>query len=478
MASSFDTALNLNGENKNHLVRVYKHKKGGLKANLRHRARDLTSEQLSKYTDYNPWNAPDTRNSKEAKLYEGMQLREANVSRDRFMESIGGHVFRRGARADSVYQDDGLEKQWNLIEAIRQGRVDMMDIGQGGGRPGFTYQQQNTRDPSIGLPPELAQVINAAWDTAHVLNPRLRKRKWIEPTKDQLDVGNLSEGDVTNHIPVKTSDYQKVDQVPAIDDRFTHTRVAAVKAAHQNALRNNRIFVPNESQYMGSFQSMAMPSNFGRYDSSASQAGSGGIMSSLSSGLNYVLKNSLGIDLEEQQQRQEFIKNLDDKFNTDKAAREAAATQAQAKYDRDRKEAQNYNKFQLDNLAKDREVIAGYQTTLKDNAAKAKAQIAKDQERARQFEEQRQKVQPYIENGWWNSYQKLESIRKHAKERNEPGMYTPTFKVPAGVDPRYYVPTYTEFREYFTRMSETKGLLGDEIRKYMPYQTADYTWEL
>ncbi len=202
-------------------------------------------------------------------------------------------------------------------------------------------------------------------------------------------------------------------------------------------------------------------------------------MSSLSSGLNYVLKNSLGIDLEEQQQRQEFIKNLDDKFNTDKAAREAAATQAQAKYDADRSTAQKLNKEQLDKLTAEQAQIKGYRTSIAESTANAKEQIAKDQERALKWAKRQQDIQPFLENGYWDAYQKLEGIRKKANTGQIPGMFNPWFRnMKKSDDPKYYVPTQQEFDYYFEGMSKVPGPVGNEIRMYLPYKPHQYSSEL
>ena len=239
LESAFDRVLNLNGKNTNDFDRVHKHARHGTNHQVRHRTRDLTPEMLNKIVLKNNWNNPEIKTKEQRSAWESVQTREADLQRERFAESIGNNIFARG-RGNRTIQDIKLEEHWQLIEAIRQGRVDMRDQGQGASRPGFTYSTNgNARDPSAGLPPEYQQVIKSAWENAQVMNPSLRPNKIMEPQNNStLDVGNPSENDVSDRVGMKTSDYQQVQPVNSSSDRFTQTRVHQMQATHQNSRQN------------------------------------------------------------------------------------------------------------------------------------------------------------------------------------------------------------------------------------------------
>ena len=149
--NAFDRVLNLNGTNPNDSMRVHKHKRHGTNHQIRHRTRDLTQEILNKVVERNPWNDPETKTKQQRAAWAAVQEREAGLQRDRFLETIGNTIFAR--RRNRSPQDIKLEEQYNFIEAIRQGRVDLMDVGQAANRPGFTYSKTgNARDPASGLP--------------------------------------------------------------------------------------------------------------------------------------------------------------------------------------------------------------------------------------------------------------------------------------------------------------------------------------
>jgi hypothetical protein len=173
-----------------------------------------------------------------------VQEREATVQRDRFVESIGNTIFsRKGNRST---QDIKLEDQYNMLEAIRQGRVDMMDVGQAAGRPGFTYGKNgNMRDPAYGLPVQFQEVINRAWDNASQMNPSIRSRDWFraqtEASNTSLSTGDPSENSLTSKLGMKTSDYMQVVPIHPSDDRFTQTRVEQVAASQANYALNAAI---------------------------------------------------------------------------------------------------------------------------------------------------------------------------------------------------------------------------------------------
>jgi len=254
MESPFESVLNLSGKTRHDVQRV--HRRRNDRNNLRYRTRDLTSELVKKYTDYNPWNTPAMTSSKHKAQWEQMQLTEANRSRDRFIETIGNKLFRPGRGRQHV-QADELQKQYNLLEAIRQGRPDMMDIGTSGGRPGYTYNAENVRDPGRGLPPEIAIAIHDAWENANRMNPIIRGRNWVKPEKDSNDVGNMSEDYVESKIPVETSDYMDPVKLSLPDTRFTHTQVGLLRAAQLASQRNENIFAPGFAPHQ--YHSNAMP---------------------------------------------------------------------------------------------------------------------------------------------------------------------------------------------------------------------------
>jgi hypothetical protein len=254
MESPFESILNLSGKTKHDRQRV--HRRRNDRNNLRYRTRDLTSELVKKYTDYNPWNTPAMSSSKHKAQWEQMQLTEANRSRDRFIETIGNKVFRPG-RGRQHIQAEELEKQYNLLEAIRQSRPDMMDIGSSGGRPGYTYNAMNVRDPGRGLPPEITRAIHDAWENANAMNPIIRPQNWFNPEKDSLNVGDVAEDYVESKIPVETSDYMDPVPLSLPDARMTHTKVGLLRAAQLASQRNQNIFAPGFTPQQ--YQSNAMP---------------------------------------------------------------------------------------------------------------------------------------------------------------------------------------------------------------------------
>jgi hypothetical protein len=225
-------------------MRVHKHRRHGTNHQVRHRVRDLTPDMLNKVIERNPWNEPETKTKQQRAAWANVQEREATVQRDRFVESIGNTIFsRKGNRST---QDIKLEDQFNMLEAIRQGRVDMMDVGQASGRPGFTYSKNgNMRDPAYGLPVQFQEVINRAWDNASQMNPSVRSREWFraqtEASNTSLSTGDPSENSLTSKLGMKTSDYMQAVPVAASDDRFTQTRVKQVAASQANYALNAAI---------------------------------------------------------------------------------------------------------------------------------------------------------------------------------------------------------------------------------------------
>ena len=176
--NAFDRVLNLDGTNPNDSMRVHKNKRHGTNHQIRHRTRDLTPEILNKVVERNHWNEPETKTRQQRAAWAMVQEREATVQRDRFLETIGNTIFSR--RSNRSPQDIKLEEHYEFIEAIRQGRVDLMDVGQAANRPGFTYAKEgNARDPAYGVPVQFQEVINRAWDNAAVMNPAIRSRAWF-----------------------------------------------------------------------------------------------------------------------------------------------------------------------------------------------------------------------------------------------------------------------------------------------------------
>ena len=252
----FDRALGVDGMNVRDDARLYKRRSQKTGNGLRKKLEDLSPEDYMKYSTVSPWNEPARTNARDNKAWQKMQVAEASVSRERFVTAIGNDVFVKGRNGDPV-KDQSVEDQWNLIEAIRQQRVDMGDVGESAGRAGYTYNNMNERDPAAGLDPGLALAMRRAWDMASTLDPTVRrsKRKWgtdrdslltgagVAPshTDTALDVGNLSEGTVTNSVGLRTSDWQGKSQIPAADDRFTNSKVQAVQTARSNFVANRFI---------------------------------------------------------------------------------------------------------------------------------------------------------------------------------------------------------------------------------------------
>jgi hypothetical protein len=172
-----------------------------------------------------------------------MQAQESQFSRERFINSIGNRIFIKGRGAQGA-RDLQAEAQWNLIEAIRQGRQDMMDIGQGAGKPGYSYKNENTRDPGRGMPPDLALTLRVAQEKASTMNPRVKSYKRASshmqstPFKEiaTSGIGTYKDGDITdNGIGYRTSDYQAEHYYPPnIPEQYTRTKVADVNAARAN----------------------------------------------------------------------------------------------------------------------------------------------------------------------------------------------------------------------------------------------------
>lgn len=187
-----------------------------------------------------------------------MQAAEAQKQRDRFVQSIGNNIFIKGKKG-KFGNDQMFEDQYNLMEAIRQERVDMRDVGQASGRPGYTYNQMNVRDPAKGLDPALAELVRRAWDDASTLDPSIRKRQKTldinitDPkltgagqmsgnTGTKLSVGGMSEGIIRSKVGMRTSDYQNRLNAAYPDDQFTRTTVEKLQISRVNSNANATIF--------------------------------------------------------------------------------------------------------------------------------------------------------------------------------------------------------------------------------------------
>jgi hypothetical protein len=172
LGNAFDEALNLNGKNKHDNIKVHKGKKSNTNHNIRNRTKDLTPELLDKFIPKNHFNPPSCTSGIHKQRWQDMQKNEALMSRDRFVESISNRIYKPGTKR-SVVHDMNLQDNYNLIESIRQGRVDMKDVGQSVDRPGYTYNAQNAKDPGDTLPPHWSQVLRQGWALAQSMNPRL-----------------------------------------------------------------------------------------------------------------------------------------------------------------------------------------------------------------------------------------------------------------------------------------------------------------
>jgi len=169
----FDQALNVDGKNKQDFVRIYKSKGRSTSHNVRHRAKDLTPELLDKFVEKNHFNEPTITNASNKQRWLQMQQAEAQQGRERFIESISNSVYKKGQKK-STSHDMEYEECYNVIEAIRQGRVDMADVGQSANRPGYTYQSQNVHTLGDCLPPKWAEALRQGWVLAQMSNPQVR----------------------------------------------------------------------------------------------------------------------------------------------------------------------------------------------------------------------------------------------------------------------------------------------------------------
>jgi hypothetical protein len=217
---------------------------------------DITQEQLEKYTSTSQMNEPARTNRKEEKMWVQMQEREGTLQSERFKDAISRKIFQNGVGGDTA-NDMEVAAQYELIKAITDGRVDFQDVGQAAGRPGYTYNSENTRDPTIGLPPHLAYALQLDIDAASMLNPRVCKRRRTDTAGNprlmtggglttlakgmSLGTGKMEDGYATSSLPMLTSDYQQVDPVTETDPRYPSTRVQQVQGAHGNSLRNRLI---------------------------------------------------------------------------------------------------------------------------------------------------------------------------------------------------------------------------------------------
>lgn len=191
---------------------------------VRNHLTDVTPDHLRRYTSSSEMNAPSMSTGMHRVMWQKMQAREAETDRDRFISAVGGHVFKRGGVRGM--QGMKLEQQWKLLENIRQGRVDTRDTGMAAGRPGYTSERQNTRDPGIGMPYVLREAMRKASENAHMMNPAVKKHHVASVGPDDM---------VTTGPTMKTSDYMNDRQMaPAVNRRMPWDFVGAVQAANQN----------------------------------------------------------------------------------------------------------------------------------------------------------------------------------------------------------------------------------------------------
>jgi hypothetical protein len=221
---------------------------------------------MDKYTYVSPMNEPARTTPKEARLWSSMQEAEGTKQQERFKEAISRKIFKNG-EGGHLAEDMSVEAQYELIKAINDGRVDFKDVGQSGGRPGYTYDSENVRDPTVGLAPSLAFALQEDWDAAACLNPTVRKRDpgaiaqnkslqggggagWAKG--NSLGTGTIEDGYVVSRMATKTSDYQEVAFVPEADARFTSTRIEQIRGAHANSLQNRLIPISAPGSIFGS----------------------------------------------------------------------------------------------------------------------------------------------------------------------------------------------------------------------------------
>jgi len=258
MDNPFDKVLGLDDGYGLENIKIYSQKRRKTPFGLRKKLEDLSQEDYEKMVTSTPWNEPQFLAGKGQKQWTKMQADEASKSRQRFVDAIGSNVFVKG-RGGNISVDNDLQDHWNLFEAIRQQRVDMRDIGQSANRPGYTYNHMNARDPARGMDPDLADVINRAWEEAAIMDPTVRKakRKWpintldtnitaagILPTltESSLSVGKMDEGIFKSKVGVRTSDYQNKIFGGYPDDRFTQSRVQTMQVSKMNTGANRHIF--------------------------------------------------------------------------------------------------------------------------------------------------------------------------------------------------------------------------------------------
>lgn len=239
-------------------VRMYKNKNRRTAHELKKSLTDLSQEDYTKHTMVSQFGDPSSLDKKGQKRWANMQTAEAQKIRERFSEAIGNNIFVKG-RGASYRHDQGLEDHFNLMEAIRQQRPDMRDIGQAADRPGYTYNHMNSRDPTIGMDPALADVIRRAWDDASTLDPTVRRRQktlQIQNTDSrltgagqqagitgtELSIGGMDEGIIKSKVGMRTSDYQNRLNARYPDDHFTQSMVERLQVSRVNSNANTEIF--------------------------------------------------------------------------------------------------------------------------------------------------------------------------------------------------------------------------------------------
>jgi hypothetical protein len=223
--------LNLGSENTDY-ARVYKRNRPRMTSNgVRRQLADITPSHLTRYTSTSAMADPEPRNSRQQGNWRRIQMQEQSKNQDRFIAAVGGHIFKRGAGTRGM-QAAKAEDQWKLLENIRQGRVDTRDINMAAGRPGYTSEAQNTRDPGIGLPPVLRASLAQASKNASVMNPAIHGHH--KRCDDAM--GGLGTGTVQMTAPVmKTTDYMPDRRTAAAPNtRRQWNFVNTVQTANQN----------------------------------------------------------------------------------------------------------------------------------------------------------------------------------------------------------------------------------------------------
>lgn len=261
MQHPFDRALGLESTSSMEMSGLFQNRRKRTTHGLKRGLEDLSSEDYEKHVMVSAMGEPARLDKSSQKRWVNMQAAEATKSRDRFTEAIGGNIFVKG-RGGSYRGDQNLEDHFNMMEAIRQQRVDMGDIGQAAGRPGYTYNHMNTRDPAQGLDGAIADVIRRAWDDAAILDPVVRRRQKTTQiqntdakvtaagiqagkTGTELSTGGVEEGLIRSKVGMRTTDYQNRLTARYPDDRFTQSMVERAQVSRVNANANHQIFSGN-----------------------------------------------------------------------------------------------------------------------------------------------------------------------------------------------------------------------------------------